>query len=108
MSTISYLSPHEDDIIRTIPGLLEIASVPATIVNWGGKDQVSVEEWCGYMGKLTGLEPKFDYTENTLQSVIVDTTKMHRLIGETQLDWHDGFRRMIEARHPELLSKTGT
>jgi UDP-glucuronate 4-epimerase len=99
---------HEDDIIRTIPRLLEAASVPATIVNWAGKDQVSVEEWCEYMGKLTGLTPKFDYTENTLQSVAVDTTKMHRLIGETQTAWHDGFRRMIETRHPELLSKTGT
>ena len=37
---------HEDDIIRMIPRLLEIASVPATIVNWGGSEPVDLEEWC--------------------------------------------------------------
>ena len=98
----SYNPIHEDDIIRTIPRLLEVAAVPATIVNWAGKDRVSVEEWCAYMGKLTGFEPEFDYTDQTLESVIADTTRMHQLIGETQVDWHDGFRHMIEARHPEL------
>jgi UDP-glucuronate 4-epimerase len=35
---------HEDDIIRHIPALFSIASVPATIVNWGGDDEVSIEE----------------------------------------------------------------
>jgi len=96
---------HEKDIIRTIPELLEHAGVPATIVNWGGKDRVSVEQWCEYMGKLTGHEPNFDYTDQTLESVIPDLTKMHRLIGETQVDWRDGIRRMLAARHPEIPLK---
>jgi len=99
---------HEDDIIRTIPKLLEVAGVPATIVNWAGNDQVSIEQWCAYMGTLTGLEPKFHYTDETIESVIGDTTKMHQLIGKTQVGWQDGLRRMIEARHPELLAKTVT
>ncbi len=99
---------HEDDIIRTTPKLLEVASVPATIVNWAGKVQVSVEEWCEYMGKLTGHQPKFSYTEQTIESVVTDTTKMHQLIGETQVDWHDGFRRMIEALHPEMQLMSDT
>jgi nucleoside-diphosphate-sugar epimerase len=96
---------HEDDIIQTIPKLLENASVPATIVNWGGKDRVSVEQWCEYMGKLTGHKPEFDYTDLTLESVIPDLTKMRELIGETQVDWRDGIRRMLEARHPEIALK---
>ena len=40
---------HEDDYIAHIPRLLEIASVPATTVNWGG-ECVGIEEWCRYLG----------------------------------------------------------
>jgi nucleoside-diphosphate-sugar epimerase len=101
-----YTPIHEDDIIRTVPKLLEVASVPATIVNWGGKDRVSIEQWCEYMGKLTGNEPKFNYTEQTLESVIPDLTKMHDLIGKTQVDWRDGMRRMLETLHPEIPLKS--
>jgi hypothetical protein len=27
---------------------------------------------------------------------------MHEVLGHTNVHWRDGFRRMIEARHPEL------
>ena len=97
---------HEDDIIRTIPLLLENASVPATIVNWAGKERVSIEQWCEYLGNLTGHQPEFLYTDQTIQSMISDQTKMHALIGETQVDWHDGIRRMLEARYPDIPLKT--
>ncbi len=38
---------HQDDIIAMVPGLLGAATTPATTVNWGGDDAVSIEEWCG-------------------------------------------------------------
>ena len=94
---------HDDDIAAQVPRLLEIASVPATIVNWGGKDQASVEEWCAYLGELTGIEAKTVATDETIGSVTIDNTKMHELIGETTVSWRDGFRRMVAARHPELI-----
>ncbi len=28
---------------------------------------------------------------------------MHEVLGHTRVHWQDGFRRMIEARHPERL-----
>jgi UDP-glucuronate 4-epimerase len=95
---------HEDDYIAHIPKLLEIASVPATTINWSGSETVSIEEWCEYMGQLTGLEPKLRYTEKTIGSITVDLTRMHELVGRTKVHWRDGIRRMIEARHPELLA----
>ena len=82
--------------------LLEVASVPATIVNWAGA-QTSTEEWCGYLGELTGLEPAFEETSWALPSITIDTTRMHELIGPAEVDWHDGFRRMVQARMPSLL-----
>ena len=93
---------HSDDIIAQLPRLLEIASVPANIINWGGGEQVSIEEWCEYMGALVGKKPKFDFTPRTIGSVVIDTAKIERLIGMPQVRWRDGFRRMVASLHPEL------
>ena len=101
----AYNPIHEDDIVRMIPGLLGIASTPATVINWGGMETTSIEEWCTYMGELTGLEPKFRPTEETIESVVPDLTRMVELIGETKTPWRDGLKRMIANRMPELLGK---
>jgi nucleoside-diphosphate-sugar epimerase len=93
---------HEDDYIAQIPKLLDVATVPATTVNWGG-EPVSIEDWCAYLGELTGLKPKFRETEETIPSLPLDLTRMHELIGPTSVGWRDGIRRMAEARNPELL-----
>ncbi|HVA02449.1 MAG TPA: NAD(P)-dependent oxidoreductase [Acidimicrobiales bacterium] len=95
---------HERDIHRMLPAFLESASVPATVVNWGGSTAVSIEEWCTYLAGLTGLEARFDPTEHTIDSVQLDLTKMHEVAGKTEVDWKDGMRQMVAARHPELLS----
>src|SRR5260370_33087854 len=50
---------HEDDVIATLPGLLESASGPATPVNWGGDHTVSPQEWCAYVGPPVGRGPRF-------------------------------------------------
>ena len=95
---------HTDDIIATIPGLLAAASVPATIVNWGGDEQVSLEEWVAYLAELAGvdLDPLVVETDQTIGGVTVDLTRMHELVGHTAVGWRDGFRRMAAALHPEL------
>jgi hypothetical protein len=61
--------------------LLAVASVPATTVNWAGPDEVSIEDWCAYLGRLVGIEPTFTTTADALESVATDTTLMHQLIG---------------------------
>jgi UDP-glucuronate 4-epimerase len=96
---------HSDDMIATVPRLLEIASVPATVVNWAGDEVVSVEEWCAYMGELTGVEIKCVPSEQSLASVVLDLTKMHELVGHSTVSWRDGIRRMIETQRPDLLRK---
>jgi len=98
-----YTLLHQDDINRTVTGLVEAATVPARIVNWSGQEHVSIEQWCGYLGELIGVEPKFDYTENTIESVMTDNAKMQELVGPAQVDWKEGLRRMVEDRHPDWL-----
>ncbi len=94
---------HEDDVIATLPKLLEAASVPATTVNWCGEQTVSLQEWCTYIGSLIGREPVFELSEQALRGGPTDVTLMRELVGGTTVDWRDGIRRMVSAFHPELV-----
>ena len=93
---------HEDDLSAMIPGLLAIASVPATIVNWAGAESVSIEEWCEYMAGLVSRDASFVVTDRTIASVTTDNTRLHELVGSARVGWRDGMARMVAARHPEL------
>jgi nucleoside-diphosphate-sugar epimerase len=98
---------HEDDIVAHVPKLLAAARVPATIVNWGGSEAASIEDWCAHMGALTGIEPRFVRTDRTIGSVTIDPTRMHELLGPTRVPWREGIERMIRTRQPELLRSQG-
>jgi nucleoside-diphosphate-sugar epimerase len=97
---------HLDDIVAMVPALLEVASVPATIVNWAGPDTVSIEQWCAYMTELTGIEVTFAENPDMIGSVVPDVTRLHALVGPAKVEWRDGIRRMIAARHSDLLRPT--
>lgn len=94
---------HEDDVIATLPGMLAAASVPAMIVNWGGDEETSVEEWCAYLGALVGRDVQFEHTTNTIGGIPTDNTKRRELVGPTRVGWKDGMRSMVTARHPDLV-----
>lgn len=93
---------HEDDLLAQLPRLLELAAVPARVLNWGG-DAASIEQWCGYLGELTGMEPRFEPTERTLAALPLDLGRLHARVGRARVDLREGLRRMLEARAPELL-----
>jgi UDP-glucuronate 4-epimerase len=94
---------HEDDIVAMVPKLLEIAAVPAVTVNWGGEEVVSIQDWCAYITELTGVEIPLQEGDTAMPSVVADLTKQHELVGKAAVGWKDGFRRMLEARHPDLV-----
>jgi UDP-glucuronate 4-epimerase len=104
-SEVSRFNPiHEDDFVAQIPRLLEVASVPATTLNWGGSAVVSIQEWCQELGVLVGVTPTFVETEDgTILGTQGELTKMHELVGSTTVDWRDGLRRMVAVHHPELI-----
>ncbi|MGH8978972.1 MAG: NAD-dependent epimerase/dehydratase family protein [Acidimicrobiia bacterium] len=89
---------HEDDIVAMLPRLLEAATVPATIVNWGGDEETSIEEWCEYFGALTDRDVKFDVTAHTIGGIPTDNTKRLTLAGPTTVSWKDGMCRLVEQR----------
>jgi nucleoside-diphosphate-sugar epimerase len=93
---------YEDDYVALGIRALEVAGVPPVVVNWAGSETVSAEEYCTYMGELTGIEPQIVYDPVVHTALWPDVTYMHEVLGRTKVHWRDGFRRMIEARHPEL------
>ncbi len=99
-----YTPIHADDIARSIPYLLSLASAPAEIVNWGGDEIVSVEDWCGELGRLTGFTPVFEPTTATIASIVPDLTKLHETGFRSQVGWREGMRRLVATSRPDLLT----
>jgi UDP-glucuronate 4-epimerase len=101
----NYNPIYEDDYVELGIRALEVAAVPPITVNWGGSHTVSAEDYCAYLGELVGVEPVFEYSPDAHTPLWPDVSLMHRTLGRTRVDWREGFRRMVEARHPELLAR---
>jgi UDP-glucuronate 4-epimerase len=99
----NYNPIYEDDYVELGIRAMEVAATPPIVVNWGGSETVSAEDYCAYMGELVGVKPIFEYTPEAHTPLWPDVTYMHQVLGRTKVPWRDGFRRMIEARSPELL-----
>ena len=97
-----YSPIYEDDINEQVGALLDAARVPATIVNWAGDEVVSVQEWAAYAGELLGVVPTVNVApiEGTLRGSIADVTRRRQITGPCHVDWREGMRRTIAARHP--------
>jgi UDP-glucuronate 4-epimerase len=98
----NYNPIYEDDYVELGIRAMEVADTPPVVVNWAGSETVSVEDYCAYMGELVGIEPVFEYTADAHTPLWPDVTYMHEILGTTKVPWREGFRRMIEARHPEI------
>ncbi|WP_422746011.1 NAD-dependent epimerase/dehydratase family protein [Mycobacterium sp. WMMD1722] len=100
----NYYNPiYEDDYVDLGIRAMEVAAAPPIVVNWAGSETVSVEDYCAYMGELVGVDPTFVYTPDAHTPLWPDVTYMHQILGRTRVPWRVGFRRMIEARHPEIV-----
>lgn len=98
----NYNPIYEDDYVDLGIRAMEVAATPPVVVNWAGSETVSVEDYCAYMGELVGVEPIFEYTPQAHTPLWPDVTYMHEVLGRTKVPWREGFRRMIEARHPDV------
>jgi UDP-glucuronate 4-epimerase len=95
---------HVDDYLQKIPCLLAAASTDVTTVNFGGSERTSIEQWCGHLQDLTGIQPIFKDNPKAFGSLCIDTTRMHELIGATSVDWKSGITRLVKSLAPELIT----
>jgi nucleoside-diphosphate-sugar epimerase len=94
---------YEDDYVRLGLRALLAGRVPPLVVNWAGSETVSAEEYCEYLGDLVGVTPRFVYTDTAPTPLWADVTRMHEVLGATQVPWRTGMRRLVAARHPDRL-----
>lgn len=99
----NYNPIYEDDYVELGIRAMEVAATPPLTVNWAGSETVSVEDYCAYLGELVGVEPIFEYAPQAHTPLWPDVTRMHQVLGHTRIPWREGFRRMVKARHPELV-----
>ena len=95
-----YSPIHQDDINAQVEPLLGAASVPATIVNWGGDEPVSAQEWCAYLAELTGREADVVVREvpGGIRGIILDNTRRMAITGPCTVTWRDGLKRVVASR----------
>jgi nucleoside-diphosphate-sugar epimerase len=98
----NYNPIYEDDYVEFGIRAMEVADIPPVVVNWSGSETVSIEEYCTYLGELVGVDPVFEYSADAHTPLWPDVTRMHEVLGKTKVPWREGFRRMVEARHPEI------
>ncbi len=92
---------YEDDYVEKTIAAAGIAKVGAEIVNVGGSEAVTTQEYCMIAGEIVGREPIF--VENGKSWPIwADTTKMERLLGPSKVSVREGIRRTLEAADQRL------
>jgi nucleoside-diphosphate-sugar epimerase len=101
-----YSPIHDDDIAAQLEALLDRASTPAFIVNWGGDVPVSVQQWTQYFGELLGVDATVDVQPIPGASVgsVGDHTLRQSITGPCTVDWRDGYRRMAEQYYGERVT----
>jgi UDP-glucuronate 4-epimerase len=87
---------YESDYVEKTIAAAGIARIGAEILNVGGSEAVTTQEYCEMAGEILGKKPIF--AENGRSWPIwADTTKMERLIGKSKVSVREGIRRTIEA-----------
>ncbi len=102
----NYNPLHAEDYCRHIPYLLAAATVPGTVVNWGGSEVVSIEDWCAYITELTGNTAVFNLTPTAFGSLAADVGKLQSLLGEqpvTTVSWKQAILRLLQKKAAHLL-----
>jgi nucleoside-diphosphate-sugar epimerase len=99
---IRYSPIHQDDINLQTASMLRAASVPATIVNWGGDEVFGPDEWCADAAELTGQDVEIVAGDaRGYTSCVYDVTKRLAVTGPCTVTRREGVRRTLEARYPD-------
>ena len=86
-----------DDIVASLPYLLASASTPANVVNWGGDEIVSVEEWCGLIGELIDKPVNVRVHRRQRAAAHPRRRQAQRPRASTRRSrWQDGITRLVQ------------
>ena len=92
---------YEDDYVEKTIAAAGIAKVGCEIINVGGSEAVTTQDYCRMAGEMVGKEPIF-VEKGTSWPIWADTTKMEKLLGPSKVSMREGVRRIIESAHERL------
>lgn len=92
---------YTDDLVAQVPRLWEAASVPSTLVNWGGDESVGITDCVRHIEELTGVPARLVPSDVTRETYQFDPAWRRALTGPCEVTWRDGIRRTLEALYPE-------
>lgn len=87
---------YEDDYVEKTIAAAGIAKSPVEIVNLGGPEAVTTQDYCEIAGEMLGKKPTF-VENSTAWPIWADTTKMEQLLGPCKVSVREGARRVIES-----------
>jgi len=102
---LPYSPIHQDDIAAQLEPLLDVARVPATVVNWAGDEPVSVQEWSRHFGELLGVEAKLgvEPVPGSSTGSVGDHALRLSITGPCRVNWRDGLRGMAAWLYPDRV-----
>jgi UDP-glucuronate 4-epimerase len=86
---------HERDIVDQLAALVGAATVPASVVNWGGDEAVALGEWCALMGELIGVAPSYRTSDRAFRGAPVDAATRMAITGPTRVPWREGMTAVV-------------
>ncbi|MDT5022683.1 MAG: UDP-glucuronate 4-epimerase [Mycobacterium sp.] len=92
---------YEDDYVEKTIAAAGIAKIGAEIVNVGGTEAVTTQDYCQMAGEILGKEPVF-VESSKAWPIWADTTKMVKLLGPNKVSVREGVRRTIQAAKDRL------
>jgi nucleoside-diphosphate-sugar epimerase len=92
---------YEDDYVEKTIAAAGIAKIGGEIINVGGSEAVTTQEYCEMAGEILGKKPIF-VDNGKSWPIWADTTKMAKLLGPSKISVREGVRRIIEATDQRL------
>jgi nucleoside-diphosphate-sugar epimerase len=92
---------HASDACDQLEAMLDAASTPANIVNWGGDEAVTIQQWSTMVGEWSGKQVRFktEPVANATRTAGTDQTKRLSITGPGKVAFRDGFRAIYDARY---------
>ncbi|MBP2405825.1 nucleoside-diphosphate-sugar epimerase [Streptomyces syringium] len=96
---------YTDDLVAQVPRLWDAASVPSTLVNWGGDESVGITDCVRHIEELTGVPARLVPSDVTRETYRFDPTLRRALTGPCEVTWRDGIHRTLEALYPDHIKR---
>jgi len=95
---------YVDDAVEKMAVAATLASVPPLIVNFGGSETASVQDYTRAAADILGTDVAYRESESAYYPIWADVDKMHATLGRCRVSVEEGVRRVVETREARLAS----